>query len=73
MTMHPDTLDRIVPASPWEAVRERYATLAHDDRPGDPYDVPVVSYGMRRAVIVVMAIQFIACASVVGLAWMVLS
>jgi len=40
MTMHPDTLDRMVPASPWEATRARYAELATDDRPGDPLEVP---------------------------------
>jgi len=36
MTMHPDALDRMIPRSPWEATRDRYAELANDDRPGDP-------------------------------------
>ena len=41
MTMHPDAMDRIMPDAPWEAARARYAELATDDRPGDPYEVPL--------------------------------
>ena len=41
MTLHPETLDRIVEAEPFAAVRERYAALAYrQDRPGDPWAEP---------------------------------
>lgn len=39
MNMHPDALDRIVEAEPFAAVRARYADLACEDRPGNPWEV----------------------------------
>lgn len=38
--MSPDAFDRIIPGDPREAVRARYADLAADDRPGDPWAEP---------------------------------
>ena len=40
MTLHPEALDRIIPVDPCEAVRARYADLACEDRPGDPWAEP---------------------------------
>lgn len=40
MNLHPEALDRIVPADPCEAVRARYAEFATEERPGDPWAVP---------------------------------
>jgi hypothetical protein len=72
MTMHPDALDRIVEADPWEAARARYAELATDDRPGDPLEIPF-DPRPRRGAIIVTAVQLIVCALPVLLAWAVLS
>lgn len=40
MSLHPEAIDRIVEPEPFAAVRARYADLACDDRPGDPWAVP---------------------------------
>ena len=40
MSLHPEALDRIIPAAPWEAARSRYADLATEDRPGNPWEEP---------------------------------
>lgn len=39
MSLHPEAIDSIVEAEPFAAVRDRYASLANEDRPGNPWEV----------------------------------
>lgn len=74
MNLHPEALDRIVPADPCEAVRARYAEFATEERPGDPWAVPFdARRAGPRAFVIVTACQLVACALAVAGVWTVLS
>lgn len=73
MNLHPEALDRIVPADPFAMARARYADLACEERPGDPWKVEFDARQARpRAFVIVTACQLVACALAVAGVWAVL-
>lgn len=69
MMLSPETLDRIVEREPYAEARARYAELAMEDRPGDPWQVPFDARPARSLRMAVIAVQFVAVALFVGMVW----